>query len=285
MPQFFRLLIFAFSLFTVTNAFTQSDSIVLKDIKWDKSYPAGSTELFIPSASSLLAGIMYRPNGSEKHPTLLLLHGFPGNERNLDIAQVVRAHGWNVLYFNYRGSWGSQGKFSLKNCVEDVSNVVAFCNKYKDSLKIDTSNIVLFGHSLGGWVCLKSLEQLPQIKKGFALSTGNFYGLLKQVPSEKQLIEALPLVFPNYFVLNSTNLEIFLPAFKEISYLKLATDVTTLREKQIMMLDEHVGNKEIADSIKEMHLSFFDYQVWETDHGFTNKRVSLMNKLISFLDK
>jgi len=287
MSQFVKLLIFSFTLFTVTKTSAQSESIVLKDIQWDKTNPAGSTELFIPSANSQLAGMIYRPNGNEKHPTLILLHGFPGNERNLDLAQVVRAHGWNVIYFNYRGSWGSQGKFSFKNCVEDVSNVVAFCNKYQDSLKIDTSNIVLFGHSMGAWVCLKALERLPQIKKGFALSTWNIYGDLKTIPSEKQLIELAknPNIFPNYFVLNSTTLDILLPAFKEISYYKLATEAKFLKNKQIIMLDEHERNKEIADSIKGMNLSFFNYQVWETDHGFTNKRVSLMNKLISLLDK
>ena len=286
MTRFLRLIIFVFTLFTVTIASAQSDSIVLKDVQWDKTYPAGSSELFIPSANSQLAGMIYRPNGNKKHPTLILLHGFPGNERNLDLAQVVRSHGWNVIYFNYRGSWGSQGKFSFKNCVEDVSNVVAFCNKYQDSLKIDTSNIVLFGHSMGGWICLKALEQLPQIKKGFALSTWNIYDDLKNFQSEKQLIELAknPTIFTNYFVLNSTTLDILLPALKEISYYKLATNTKSFSDKQIIILDEHERNKEIADSIKKMHLSFFNYQVWGTDHGFTNKRVSLMNKLISFLD-
>ena len=287
MTIFVRQIILVLTLFISTGAFSQSDSIVLKDITWDKTAPAGSTELFIPSNNSLLAGLIYRANGAKKHPTLLLLHGYPGNERNLDIAQIVRAHGWNVIYFDYRGSWGSQGKFSFKNCVQDVVNVVSFCNKYQDSLKIDTSNIVLFGHSMGGWVCLKSLELLPQIKKGFTLSTWNIYGDLKTIQGEKQLIEVVknPNIFPNYFVLNSPNLEIFLPAFKELSYYKLATDGKSLKDKKIIMLDEHVGNKEIASSIREMHLPFFDYQVWETDHGFTNKRVSLMNKVISFLDK
>ena len=158
-------------LFVSTNAFAQSESIVLSDLKWDMTSPASSTELFIPSGNAQIAGLIYSANGLQKHPTLLLLHGYPGNERNLDIAQVVRSRGWNVIYFDYRGSWGSQGNFSFKHCVEDVVNVVAFCNKYQDSLKIDTSNIVLFGHSMGGWVCLKALQELPTIKKGFALST------------------------------------------------------------------------------------------------------------------
>src|SRR5690242_13716354 len=178
-----------FLLLISANTFAQSDSIVLRDISWDKASPAGMTELFIPSGSSLLAGFIYTANGSQKHPTLLLLHGYPGNERNLDIAQVVRAHGWNVIYFDYRGSWGSGGQFSFANCVQDVVNVVAFCKRYTDSLRIDTSNIVLFGHSMGGWVCLKSLAQLPGINKGFALSTWDIYGDFKDVKNEQQMMD------------------------------------------------------------------------------------------------
>jgi pimeloyl-ACP methyl ester carboxylesterase len=80
------------------------------DLNWSKDSPAGFMELQINSAGSLMQGFMYKANGSRPHPTLLLLHGFPGNERNLDLAQAVRAHGWNVIYFNYRGSWGQPGR-------------------------------------------------------------------------------------------------------------------------------------------------------------------------------
>ncbi len=140
---------------------TQADTLVLSDITWGADGHAGMQELNIPSAGSKLQGFIYKANGSQKHPTLLLLHGYPGNERNLDIAQVVRARGWNVIYFDYRGSWASQGTFSFKNCVEDVVNVVAFCKQNADKFNIDTTNIALFGHSMGGWVCLKALQQLP----------------------------------------------------------------------------------------------------------------------------
>src|SRR5205085_9399376 len=135
-----------------------------------------------------------------KHPTLLLLHGFPGNERNLDMAQVVRAHGWNVIYFNYRGAWGSQGQFSFKHCVEDVVNAVNFCKKYQDSLQVDTSNIVLFGHSMGGWVCLKALQQIPSVKKGFVLSAWDIYADFKNIKTQAELPSVLKNAGADYFV-------------------------------------------------------------------------------------
>ena len=43
--------------------------------------------------------------------------------------------------------------------------------------------------------------------------------------------------------------------------------------------------KGIADSLKLANKSYFKYEVWDTDHPFTNKRVSLMNELIPFLNK
>ena len=209
MNKFSTNLFFLFVLFISTNVSAQSDSIVLRDIKWNNSSPAGFIELAIPSANSLMQGFMYKANGAQKHPTLLLLHGFPGNERNLDLAQVVRAHGWNVIYFNYRGAWGSQGQFSFKNCVQDVVNVVNFCKKYQDSLQIDTANIALFGHSMGGWICLKALQELPTVKKGFALSTWDIYDDFKNIKSDQQIIEKVKEEGGEIFVLNTPTKEIF----------------------------------------------------------------------------
>ncbi len=285
MNKIIQILVFA--IFIATSLSAQSDSIVIRDIKWDKDSPAGSTELFIPSDNVLLAGVIYRANGPAKHPTLLLLHGYPGNERNLDIAQVVRAMGWNVIYFNYRGSWGSQGKFTLMHCVEDVINVVKFCNKYQDSLKVDTTNIALFGHSMGGWVSLKAIQGIPQIKKGFALSTWNIYDDYKKVLNQKELTELTnnPETGGKYFVLNASLKEIFGPVLQQPGYFNLAIDGNALANKQIIMLDEHHRNKEIAEILKGANKSYFKYEVWETDHSFTNKRVSLMNEVIAFLNK
>ena len=274
-------------LFVSTNAFAQSESVILNDIKWDMTSPASSTELFIPSGNSQIAGLIYNANGLQKHPTLLLLHGYPGNERNLDIAQVVRSRGWNVIYFDYRGSWGSQGKFSFKNCVEDVVNVVSFCNKYQDSLKIDTSNIVLFGHSMGGWVCLKALQELPTIKKGFALSTWDIAKDFKNVSNEKEMLSIAndPNIAGKYFVLNTSLKDLYTPVLQDKTYFNLLNDAKSLGDKQIIMIDEHEKNSQLAEKIKESNKLYFDYSVWQTDHSFTNKRASLINKVLAFIEK
>ncbi len=273
--------------FVLTTAFAQaqSGSIAIKDIQWDEAAPAGTIELTIPSEGSLMAGFIYTANGKQKHPTLILLHGYPGNERNLDLGQVVRAHGWNVIYFDYRGSWGSQGQYSFKNCVQDVVNVVAFCKKYSDSLRIDTSNIALFGHSLGGWVCLKALAELPGVKKGFAISAANFYNQFKNMSAAQlKAFAARPNNPYRYFVLNTPMEEIFRGVINNLQFFNLDNDIA-LADKQFVMIDENNKNKELSESLREKNKNYFDYEVWPTDHGFTNKRISLINKVISFLDK
>jgi pimeloyl-ACP methyl ester carboxylesterase/ketosteroid isomerase-like protein len=282
----FIIVLSLFGCMTATTARAQSDSIVLKDITWDPQSPAGTTELFIPSDDAVLAGFMYKANGAGKHPTMLLLHGFPGNERNLDLAQAIRAHGWNVIYFNYRGSWGTGGKFSFKNCVDDVIHVVAFCKKYQDSLKIDTSDMVLFGHSMGGWISLKAVQRLPEIRKCFALSAWDIYPYYKRVltPGQVTALENGRDTTGTYFVLNATVKQMFDPVFRDTVYYNLAHDGRALAGKQIVMLDEHSRNKFVADSIRSTNTAYFDYEVWNTDHSFTNKRVSLIHAVISFLD-
>lgn len=258
------------------------DSIVLRDIIWDKSSPAGTIELKIPSNGSLLQGFMYKANGRQNHPTLLLLHGYPGNEKNLDLAQGVRAHGLNVIYFDYRGSWGSQGEFSFVHCVEDVVNVIAFCKKYTDSLQIDTSKITLFGHSMGGWVCLKALLELPDVQKGFILSAWD----IPYVTRNTNVLAITEKRGDDYFVLNKkSGKELFKPVVDNPVYYNLANDSIALSTKQIIMLDEHQRNKLIADALKNNNKNYFEYSVWQTDHQFTNKRVALIKKVIMFLDK
>jgi pimeloyl-ACP methyl ester carboxylesterase len=255
------------------------------DLNWTKDSPAGFMELQINSAGSLMQGFMYKANGARPHPTLLLLHGYPGNERNLDLAQAVRAHGWNVIYFNYRGSWGSQGEFSFRHCVEDVKNLVAWCKQNAARLQIDAGNIALFGHSMGGFVCLQALADNPEIKKGFALSAWNIYADASNRSKNGKLGE-MEKEADNYFVLNKrSGRELFAPVLRDPAYHNLVNTAPKLAGKQLVMLDEHHENASLAKTIQQANHAYFSYQVWDTDHPFTNKRGSLIKAVIAFLDK
>jgi len=128
-------------------------SVVISDPAPDLQHPPRSAQVLVPSHGMGMNALFYLAGGAGPHPTMVLLHGFPGNEQNLDLAQAVRRAGWNVLTLHYRGSWGSPGNFSITHVIEDVDAAVAFVRQTEVAAKygIDTKRIVLAGHSMGGF--------------------------------------------------------------------------------------------------------------------------------------
>jgi pimeloyl-ACP methyl ester carboxylesterase len=126
---------------------------VISDPPADPLFPPHSAQVIVPSQGQGMNGLFYLAAGAGSHPTVVLLHGFPGNEQNLDLAQAVRRAGWNVLTVHYRGSWGSPGVFSIRHALEDVDAAVRFVRRVDIAEKfgIDTRRIVLGGHSMGGF--------------------------------------------------------------------------------------------------------------------------------------
>ena len=117
----------------------------------DAAHPTHNQQLLIPSAGVGLNALLFQAAGPGPHPTVILMHGLPGNERNLDLAQAIRRCGWDVLTFTYRGAWGSPGDFSIANSMEDAAAALAFARSPGAAkLGIDPKHIVLAGHSMGG---------------------------------------------------------------------------------------------------------------------------------------
>ncbi len=128
-------------------------SAVISDPAPDPAHPPRSAQVLVPSHGVGMNGLFYLTGGAGSHPTVVLLHGLPGNEQILDLAQAIRRAGWNVLTLHYRGSWGSPGQFSIANALEDADAAVAFVRRadIANQFSIDTHRIVLGGHSMGGF--------------------------------------------------------------------------------------------------------------------------------------
>jgi pimeloyl-ACP methyl ester carboxylesterase len=145
----------------------------------DLKHPARMEVLHVPSGDVALNGVAYLASGPGPHPTLVILHGLPGNEKNLDLAHAVRRAGWNAVTFNYRGSWGSPGRYSFGGNLEDLPAVLAYLRDPANAAKlgIDTTRIALAGHSMGGWVAAKTAEQDPRLMGTVLISAANMGGL------------------------------------------------------------------------------------------------------------
>src|SRR5690242_7519341 len=75
----------------------QTPSAVIVDPRPDKAHPPGMTDLRIDSHGSAMNAVLYTAGGASPHPVVVLFHGFPGNEQNLDLAQAIRRAGFSVL--------------------------------------------------------------------------------------------------------------------------------------------------------------------------------------------
>src|SRR5665213_1793694 len=113
----------------------------------DKAHPPAMVYVRIPSHGALINGVLYTASGVGPHPALVLLHGFPGNEQNLDLAQAVRRAGFDVLTLHYRGSWGSPGAFSFTHAIEDSDASVLFLKASAGKYHLDPPRIFVAGHS------------------------------------------------------------------------------------------------------------------------------------------
>jgi pimeloyl-ACP methyl ester carboxylesterase len=187
--RFIRLLSFIIlaAVCIVPTAPAQSvPAVIFTDPPADAAHPAKMTVLHIPSHGLLINGIAYQPAGAGLHPTLVICHGLPGNEKNLDLAQAVRRAGWNAVTFNYRGSWGSPGVYRFTQNLEDADAVLAYLRDPASAarLGIDTQRIAIAGHSMGGWVVAHTAAHDHALLGAILISAGDM-GHLGEEPQDR----------------------------------------------------------------------------------------------------
>ena len=251
----------------------------------DPAHPAHSTVLHIPSQGVLINGLMYSPSGAGSHPTLVICHGLPGNEKNLDLAQAVRRAGWNAVTFNYRGSWGSPGNFRFVQNLEDTAAVLAYLRDPANGSKldVDTRRIAIAGHSMGGWVTVHTAAQDHGLI-GVILISASDMGHLGEAPRARVVAEmaddreALTGVTPESMadevIANAKSFEFAnaVDGLVQMPLLVLSADdglapgtdalVTTLRAK---------GSQQVTS----IHAA--------TDHSWSDHRIFLESAIISWL--
>ena len=141
----------------------------------DLRFPPTFQAIKLPTHGTMVNAVLYGAQGPELKPAIVFLHGFPGNERNLDLVHSLRRAGFHVLFFNYRGSWASGGAFSFAAARADISAATAYLRQPETAhrLRIDTNRVYLVGHSMGGWLALAGAADDPAIRCTIALAPWN----------------------------------------------------------------------------------------------------------------
>jgi uncharacterized protein len=267
----------------------QSPSIpaaIFTDPLADSVHPATMTVLHIPSHGVEINGIVYSPSGPGSHRTIILCHGLPGNEKNLDLAQAARRAGWNAVTFNYRGSWGSPGHYSFANDLEDADAVLAYLEDPANAarLGIDTKHIVLAGHSLGGWVTTQTAAHHPELAGAILISAADMARDASQ-PRDK----VIALMKENSESLNGTPEGIADEAIATVRAHTFASAAQGLSKFPLLVLTSNDGlapNAEaLAQAVRAAGNSHITIIHADTDHGWSDHRIFLEATILNWLQK
>jgi uncharacterized protein len=254
----------------------------------DKDAPASMDSPDIISHGARLNAIIYLAAGSGPHGTVLLMHGFPGNEQNLDLAYVIRRAGWNVLFPHYRGSWGSAGNFSFTNALEDTQATLEFARDPANVKKyrIDAKKIVLVGHSMGGLMVSYTGAHNPDVAGVVMISAWNL-GAFIQRPNDAKALNTFHTASPR---LTGSTPEGMIAEAKQNAakwnYLDYAPDLKT---RPVLVIESNDGlapdNKAFAAALRKAG----DIQVTEThfdtDHVYSDKRIALQTAIVNWLEQ
>jgi len=274
-----RTLFVAFSL----AAFGQTPPAIFTDPPHDAANPAKMSVEHIPSHGAAINSVVYLAAGAGLHPTLVICHGLPGNEKNLDLAQAVRRAGWNAVTFNYRGSWGSPGSFRFAQNLEDADAVLAYFRDPKNAarLQVDTTKIVLAGHSMGGWVTVHTASHDPALKGAILISAWDAGKEGATTPAAKleakmaddmeSLTGTTPKAMAQELIANS----------KRFSFANAAEG---LRKTPLLALTSDDG---LADDTNALVKAIGGTKVTvkhaATDHGWSDRRIELESLILNWL--
>ena len=249
----------------------------------------------VPSHGVLMNGIVYEAQGAGPHPVVVLLHGFPGNEQNLDLAQDIRRAGWDVLFFHYRGSWGSPGDYSFSNGIEDTAAAVAYLRDpaVAKKLRANPSRIVLLGHSVGGFNAIMAGSADPAIAAVGIISAADMGGHVPQhLPkfaegtARKRVAEALASegMAPLHGCTPETLAQDVLDHAAAWRFEEHAKGLSTRPFLAITSDDGNAkSNDELAEAMRRDGDTHVTTQHFATDHSYSDKRLEMSAAVVKWL--
>ena len=288
--KFFTLIIFtltaAIAAGCATERIAERDPVVI-----DVNYPPAIIETSFLSQGDRLNGFVYLANGPGPHPSVVLLHGYPGNEKNLDIAQYLRRDGWNVFFFHYRGAWGSEGAFSFLNAAEDVGAALNHLRNNAARYRADASKIAIVGHSMGGQMALAGAANDLGVTCAATLAAARLEPLPDDPEDETQR-DAFRAYADSLIMLaghDGGNVIEQGAAFAD--RYPLAEIVSKFSDKRLFLLAaEH--DDAVPVKVHEAYVAAFsknpdvklDSEIYVTDHSFNSNRIAISRRIADWLD-
>jgi pimeloyl-ACP methyl ester carboxylesterase len=247
----------------------------------------------LPSGEKL-HGVLLLPGGHGPHPVVLLLHGFPGWERNFDVAHALRRAGYAALVFHYRGCWGMPGRWSWAHALADTEVVLELLRQGSIGKKsvLDSSRIAVAGHSLGGFLALSATATRPWVNAVCSIAGFDFGAAAAAVRGEPSLRRRFVEAFASETAILSDTSGESLTAEMEAAgdTWSLRNLALSFRARAVMLLGTdfddvapaELHHHPLVDSYLNagVHLT---HDCLPTDHALADHRVALTRSVVEFV--
>lgn len=276
---------------------TESADAIAHDPPDDAVHPASTEAWFPTSAGERLLGVVYVPSGPGPHPAVLLLHGLPGIERNLDIAQALRRAGFVSAMCHYRGAWGSGGSFSIEHTLEDAISLVAALrtDEAVARLRVDPRRVGVFGHSLGGFAALMTTADDPDLGVVASVAGANLGPWGRRAAQDPATRDVLAAALDEEIApLNATSgaaLAAEMAAHHETW--ELTAHAGALATRSVLLVagtrdtltppaDHH---EPLVAAMRGHHAHDVEQHIFDANHAFASARVALARIVVDFFTR
>jgi len=260
-------------------------------------------DITIQRKDVILQGKFYPTGEDSISPSLILLHGFPGNETDvLGLGSKISQAGINVLTFNYGGTYQSGGEWNFENTQQDIRATYNFLHQPENMVQynIDTSRIYLGGWSFGGGMALTYAASHPEITSVFSIAGTDHGEFMREYFRNKKFATVINQMFDE---LKAPNGPVrFAPgampeyATPEIfaildSTLDLRKCAASLARKDILLIggwddqnvtiDHHI--LPLYRALQEARADRVKIVAFQDDHSFRKSRAELAETIIGWL--
>jgi dienelactone hydrolase len=248
-------------------------------------------------------GKFYVAAGEGIYPTVILLHGFPGNEKDvLGIGNKLAQSGINALTFNYSGTFQSQGLTSWENNQKDIRAAFDFIYQPKNvtRYKIDTSLIYLGGWCHGGGMALVYAASHPEITTVFSIAGNDFGEFMREYTHNPEMTKMIDKMFADMNApkgtirfekgalpkeMAETGIEKINPVFD------LRKDAPLLAQKDILLIGGWNDAQTTVDhfllplyrALQKENATSLQIKAFQDDHYFRNSREEVAQTVIDWL--
>jgi dienelactone hydrolase len=244
--------------------------------------------------------IFYQASGVEPLPTVILCHGFTGNNADvLGLGERLMEEGFNALAFNYRGTWGSEGLFTISNSLEDVISAIRYVesNSAIQEFSVDPSSITVIGWSYGGGMALLGSLNNPTIRRVVYIAGGNLSEVGRMMQKSDEFKQAILKMIDQGISDSGFNSqpaeELFSEVFADMNKYDLVKHAKALSDKDILIIG---GWRDQEDTIEHHILPLYralqghgakqvQIEIFDTDHSFANASNKLADRIVSWLKR